>query len=570
MVARDRRWRDAALTRRCMPRGARKGASSGRARPLLAALGIAFAAWSNVGCAVSEEDLGRWETTLEGPKRLRAVVLHDKYPQDLRVQAAMSLIRMKPRKGQRVGIKLLVEKTLAELPPEERGKLVGALVPLIIEQLEQEAPSAQPGQPLPPDPSFKYKDAAYMMLTYDRSGEETTIITDPDLKKRLVAALTEWALTDFERRLNDRAQMYGMEQLLRFIGAPSVVGLPDLMDKNAKSLVQMADLVAKLGNEPTKERAGKKLVEVAEYIASDQWLKDKKPELEEANRRAQMEPTEKQFAAQLERYQDESLLRVFGSMKKVGGAAVADYCLNVASNDKTKAKRRQAALAALEGHIRRDNDELIDRVLAIASSSAPDVVLDQAFRRIRELPRDKVVDKLYAMFATDKWKVRRAAAATILQMSEVEHLEQFFSELGRKAEKNLALDEFITYGALIGELKKGNPEQKVAHYLQSGPLQARLAAISYYFTYGTKEDLPKLEPLHADGKKIPECDEEVDCGWVCEVAKGGDEEQREAKPIETVGQYVRHCIEPQMAMNEPQEGQHENDDKSGEDEGGAP
>ncbi|MBW2528206.1 MAG: HEAT repeat domain-containing protein [Deltaproteobacteria bacterium] len=524
-----------------------------------------------VGCAVDQEDLSRWETTLEGPKRLRAVVLHDKYPHDLRVQAAMSLIRMKPRKGQRVGIKLLVEKTLAELTAGERGKLVASLVPLIMEELEQKAPDAQPGQPLPPDPSFKYKDAAYMMLTYDRTSEGTTIITDPELKKQLLEALTSWAMADFERRLNDRAQMYGMEQLLRYIGAPSVVKLPSLMTKNAKSLVKMADIVAKLGDAKSKEAAGEKLVGVAKYIASDQWRKDKKPELEEANRRAQIEPTEKQFAAQLERYQDESLLRVYGSMKKVGGAAVIEYGLKVAANKDENPKRRQAALAALEGRIHRDNSELIDRVLAIAGSDAPDIVLDQAFRRIRELPRDKVVEKLYGMFKTDKWKVRRAAAATVLQMSKVEDIDEFMKQLGRQAHKNLSLGEFLTYGALLGELEEGDPRKAIDKYLDRGPLQARLAAISYYFSFGTKPDLSKIQPLRADKEKIPECDEDAECGWECEVAKEGDPKTRETKQIETVGQYVLHCIEPQMEKNKPKTDKKKSDkDEDGKGKGDTP
>jgi hypothetical protein len=521
------------------------------------------------GCAVDQEDLSRWETTLEGPKRLRAVVLHDKYPQELRVQAALSLIRMKPRKGQRLGIKMLVEETLAKLGAEERGKLVGALVPLIMEELAQKAPDAQPGQPLPPDPSFKYKDAAYMMLTYDRTSEKTTIVTDPELKKRLLESLTAWAMTDFERRLNDRAQMYGMEQLLRYIGAPSVVSLPGLMTKNAKSLVKMADIVAKLGSTKTKEEAGAKLVGVATYIASEQWRKDKRPELEEANRRAQIEPTDKQFAKQLERYQDESLLRVYGSMKKVGGEAVVEYCLQLAASKDEKAKRRQAALAALEGRIHRDDAKRIDRVLAIAASSAPDIVLDQAFRRIRELPRDKVVDKLYRLFKTDKWKVRRAAAATVLQMSKVDNLEEFLGQLGQRATKNLALGELLTYGALVGELKDGDPRKQIDRYLTRGQLPARLTAISYYYTFGTKQDLPKLKALEGDREKIPECEEDAECGWECEVAKKGDPKARETKQIETVGQYVVHCIEPQMERNKPK-GDKKKSAKDGKEKGDAP
>ena len=188
------------------------------------------------GCAVDEQDLHRWETTLTGPERLTAVVIHDKYDHNLRVEAAMSLIRMKPRKGQHVGITRLVEQTLAELQPDARAKILSDLVPLIIKELEKPPPEAAQGGQAPPDPSFKFKDAAYLMLTYDK----TQIISDPELKKRLHEALTKWAMADFETRLNERSQAYGMEQLLRHIGPSSVQGLPALMQTDSRNLAKMA------------------------------------------------------------------------------------------------------------------------------------------------------------------------------------------------------------------------------------------------------------------------------------------------------------------------------------------
>ena len=506
---------------------------------------------STLGCAVTEDDLRRWETTQEGPRRLRAVVLNQKYSYAMRVQAALSLIRMKPRKGQRIGIKELVESTLAKLDPEVRGRIVADLVPLMIQELKRDAPPAQAGQQAPPDPSFPFKDAAYMMLTFERTSQGgTTIIADPLLRREIETALTDWAMADFERRLNDRSQAYGMEQLLRYIGPSSVVGIPKLMTKSARSLTTMADLVAKLGDDAAKEEAGKRLVEVAEYMASEQWRAEKKPELEEANRRSQMDPTAKQFEAQLVAYQDESLLRVFGSMKQVGGHSVVDHCLRFAADKAQAEKRRNAALAALEGRIPRDDPAIIERVLAIASSDAPDIVMDQVFRRIRELPRDKVVDKVYELFRTEKWKVRRAAGATLLQMSTVKHIDEFLRHLSEKATKNFSLGETMTYGAYLGELKEGNVREAIRPHMGRGSVQARLTAIGYYFTYGTKDDLPALKPFEDDTLKIPKCEESAQCGWECEVAKDNDPKTRENKEIKTVGDFTKYCVEPQMLQNQ--------------------
>ncbi len=488
---------------------------------------------------------------MEGPKRLRAVVLHEKYPLDLRVEAAMSLIRMKPRRGQRIGIRLLVERTLAELSAETRSQILAKLVPLIMAELRRPVPEAPPGDDKKErDPSFKYKDAAYLMLTYER----TTVIADTALRKELEKALTEWAMADFERRLNDRSQDYGMKQLLRYIGSSSVRGLPELMTRDAKSLSTMAQLVAKLGDDETKEKASQKLVDVASYVTSPAWRKDREPELKEANRRAQIEPNEEQFTKQMERYQEESLLRIFGSMKMVGGKAVVEHCLQLAADDKASPKRRQAALAALEGHVKRNDTEHIDRLLGLVSKEGiPDLVLDQAFRRLRELPRDRVVDKLYDLFKVKRWKVRRAAGATVLQMSMVEHIEEFMGQLGKKAKDNFALPEAITYGGYLAELKGGDVRAALEEHMKRGEPQSRLSALAYYYSAGTAEDLPKLRPFEDDGEKVPSCDEDVDCGWQCAVQKGDDPKARELKAVKTVGDFVRFCIEPKMAARKHQD-----------------
>src|SRR5262249_37886941 len=194
------------------------------------------------GCRVNEDDIHRWESTAHGPDKLKAVLQHDKYDTSLRVDAALSLIRMKPRAGRRVGIGIMVD-TLASVAPEARQLIVPSLGPAIIAELKKPPPAAQANQP-PPDASFPYKDAAYAMLTLDR----TVIIADEGLKQSLKAALVEWALADFENRLENRSQAFGMEQLLRYIGPTAVAGLPKLMTRDAKRLDSLPRLVAGLGD----------------------------------------------------------------------------------------------------------------------------------------------------------------------------------------------------------------------------------------------------------------------------------------------------------------------------------
>ena len=533
--------RESALARgETTPR--RRGAS---ALALLQALSVAGALALTPalsGCRVNEEDIHRWETTRNGPEKLEAVLRHDKYEQALRVEAAQSLIRMKPRQGQYIGIERLLNG-LAAVTPETRQAIVTALVPSLIAELRKPPPVAQAGQPLPPDPSFAYKDAAFAMLT----TEKAVVFADEAQKQSVREALIDWAMADFEHRLDNKSQLSGMEQLLRYIGAPAVAGLPKLITRDSRKLDQMASLIAELGSPETKSAACDALVKIARFVTSEEWTKIKKPELEAANKASKLEPTPKQFEAQLTQYQDEDLIRIFGSMKRVGARPAVDYLLEFAADKANNEKRRQAALAAVEQRLDHNKPEDIDRVIKIAASDAPDIVLDQAFRRLSEMPRDKVVGKLYDLFKTDKWKVRRAAAGTILRMSKAKDVEEFMGKLPEGDAKGFALGEPLAYGALLGDLKEGAPKDAIKKFLVAPSTVAqRVTAVGFFFTHGKLDDLATLTPLETDTMRAPVCEAD-DCKWACEVPKeGGKPDEREQKEIKTVGDFVKHCVVPEV------------------------
>jgi hypothetical protein len=501
---------------------------------------------TTTGCRVTDDDVHKWESTARGPDRLRAVLAHDKYDNNLRVEAALSLVRMKPRAGRRVGIGMMVE-TLASLPPETRQQLVAALVPAIITELKKPPTAGQAGQAAPPDPSYPYKDAAYAMLTVDR-----TVIADEGLKASLKAALVEWAMADFEHRLDNRTQAYGMEQLLRFIGPAAVIGLPKLMTRDARRLDQMATLVAELGDQKTKDAASAALVSIANYVLSDEWRKLQTPLLEAANKASKQEPTPPQFQIQLATFQDEELLRDFGAMKKVGGRPAVDFLLTNAAKKDWPEKRRVGALAALEQRLDKKNPDDVKRILDIAASDAPDGVLDQAFRRIGEMPRDAVVGKLYDQFKTDKWKVRRAAAATVLKMSKVKDIDDFMGHLpeGRN-EKGFAMPEALTYGADLGSLKDGDAYASLKKWFDKGSGAQRASALSWFFTFGTTANLKALQAYEDERINVPTCEAE-DCKWSCDVPKDNGKDH-ETKDIKTLGEFVKYCLEPTVKDRKPEE-----------------
>jgi len=498
-----------------------------------------------MGCRTTVDDVHRWARTSQGPKRLVAVLTHDKYPMDLRVEAAMTLVRMKPRGGRRVGIQgsddyegLL--DALKRLPPDTRAKIIAGMAPQLQAAMLEPLPKPQ-GDEVVEDPSFPYKDAAYALLT----AEDGALVSDPAVRSSLRAALIKWASTNFEQRMDESSQIYGMQQVLRWLKADGVRPLPELVVAGNPKNDAIADLVADLGDQEAKLQTSQKLVAIAREVDSEAWLKKKAPSVEAANKASGLNPTKEQFQAQLEQYQEEELLRVFQSMKKVGQPPVVDYLLGYAQDSKQAEKRRAAALAALEGHLDRNNEKQAQAILSLLSDdSTPDIVRNVAVKRVGELPREKVIDKLYDLFKNERWQIRWIAADLILRMSETKHLDEFMTKLGRT--KNMAMSEPLVYGPLIGEMKGSTkPLTYVEKYASAGhPVDARLAALGYYYKNGTVNDLAKVERYSNDKQKVPTCAEDAtDCEWECTIQVKGSPE---VKQVETVGDFVNYCVKPAM------------------------
>jgi hypothetical protein len=516
-----------------MVKGARISRVLGRSA-LVASLLLGFGALS---CRTTVDDVNRWANTSQGPRRLVAVLTHDKYPMELRVEAALALVKMKPRSGRRIGIQGSDDQpglmeVLAQLPPGERAEIVRRMAPSLIEEMKKAPPTDGT-----PDPSFPYKDTSFILLTHDGGS----LIPDEETKKSLRDALMEWCLVNFAERMDDSSQLYGTEQVLRELKADGVRGLPKLILPDAKKIDRVAALLAELGDAKTKLEASKQLTVVAQEVGSENWMKKKAPSVEAANKASKLNPKPDQFRAQLEQYQEEELLRIFSSMKLVGQAPVVDYLLGFAAETGQAEKRRAAALAALEGNLDRTSAKHAQAVLAIAAGKdTPDAVRDIALRRVGEMPRQLVASQLLGLFKNDNWKVRWLAAEVLLQLSSTAELDEFMRRLS--AANNMAITEPLRYGALIGAMK-GTPKAAdlVPKYLsKDNSVQARLAAFGYYYDRGTSAELAKVSPYSSDGTKVPECGESAkDCEWKCAVGQ-------DLKEISTVGDFVQYCVTPAM------------------------
>lgn len=519
-----------------------------RARLLPSLVLLGALAGGVAGCRTDSENIKAWASKSQGPRKLVAVLTHEKYPTDLRIEAALTLVSMKPRGGRRIGIQGTDEQpglidALAQMQPAARSAIVSRLVPKLEEEMLKPLPSAQAGQAVV-DPTIPYKDAAFALLTHD----DGALLTDEGLRKSMKTTLASWTANNFADRLDDTSQMFGMEQVLRELKADGVRTLPDLIAPGANKIDRISQMIADFGDDATKNRASEKLVAVAKEVNSESWIKQKAPGVEAANKASKLNPTPDQFKAQLAKFQEEELLRVFSSMKKVGGKPAVSYLLAFAQDKTQDEKRRAAALAALQGNLDKKDSAHAAAVLAVAGASdTPDSVRDQALQRAGELPRQLVIEKLYELFKDPNWKVRQVAAQLVLKMSETPQLPEFFQKLGQA--ENMAITEPLRYGALLSTMKGSpSPAEVAEKYAGPGhPVQDRLAALGYYYNVGTSADVAKVASYTSDRTATPKCKPDAkDCDWKCEIttSKGS-----ETKEVTTLGEFVEYCVKPAMEKN---------------------
>lgn len=484
---------------------------------------IAAGSLGTVGCRANEDDLRRWADTRHGPEKLAAVLRHDKYTLSLRTRAALTLIGMRPRGGQRVGIDAAING-VAELEPAERTQVVAHIVPEIVAQLTQ--PPGPPGD----DPSLPYKDAAYSLLTHD-----PVVIEDPALQAELGNALTAWAMADFLNRLDAPQQKVGMPQLLKTLGPSSVNQLPTLIKPNQAKLDRIVQLIAEIGDAETKALASKNAVEVAKYVVSDAWRKEKAAYLRKANEESGIKVDAPRFAQQLANYQEEETLRAFATLKRVGGSPAVDFLLAFAAEERRPDKMRVAAIAALDGHLEGISKTQIGALLDVAcAENTPNALRDASLRRVIEMPRPLVIERLYGLFQHPNWKVRWLTAELILKKSEAQHLPGFMDVLNKVT--NMSISEPLRYGKLMGEIN-GVTGADIKPYLATKyGASVRTTALGYYYSHGSPADLGLVEPFVTDLGKVPACAKGAnDCEWRCSD-----------KEITTIGEYVAHCIKPAM------------------------
>ena len=521
----------------------------------VAAIGLALSsAIALGGCAVDKEDLHHWESTLDGPRKLNAVLSHDKYGWDLRAEAAMSLVRMKPRSGERKGLDTLIsgfktsddtrEGGIQQLAPDARARIIEMITPRLVEQMKQPLPAKAPDGTTPPDPSIPYKDAAFALLS-----SETTLVTDEKIKAALRDAVLAWVQTNFEARIDYPGQKFGVEQIMRhaLFGAPAVKPLPQLVREDGTKNDRVISLITDLGDADTKKAAGEALIKLAKRVDSKEWHDQQKTLVEEVNVKRNVKPEKKEFDKQLDSYQEQELEKVFANIKRLGGSSVVEFALSYAEKSKNEESRIRA-IASVEGRLDKNSNSQLEKVFdLVKNNDNPDKIRGLALARLGEFPKEQVLPKLYTLFEGKKWQVRLDSARMALKTMNTKDLGEFMRRLPQTEKAPMALSEPIAYAMIIGEMSgPPPPRDALKPYLDGKELGPKLVALSVYYQGKKAEAQSVLTRFEEDRQSVPKCKDEENCGWKCRVAKSPGSKETEEKVIATIGDYVKFCVEPSL------------------------
>ena len=459
---------------------------------VLAVLLLLSSSLALVGCKVTADDVEAWKGTVKGPGKIVAVILADKYPDELRTRAALALVEMERQDVD--GVQEL-QRALQRLEPEKRAQIIDGMV-TGLEAMMRGSNTAQPsGEEGPSAQQVRAKDAAFLLIAQ----------APPATRARLTQAVIGWYVQDFNGR--SLAGNYSAEQVVRALGAPAASLLVDALNARLpqQALVKLCELIAQLGDAAAKARAAQRLVAMEREMEGDQfveWIKaTARDQLRQNTPGQAIDEARLTTIAALNR---ENFINdgALPSMKFLTSeAVVVERLLEIAEGRSTDAKiteRRKRALMALEGAVGAPHmARLLDLALA-AGENNPDAVRDYAFDRVGDIRSPEALPRLWPLVqnATEQ-RQRWRAAEMLLAIGGGAIVAEFFSKLPTAADTAYAPEELAGYAQRMAQMTP-LPAEIVRAQLNSPHWWARVIALRYFERKGTLAEVPLMERLKTD------------------------------------------------------------------------
>lgn len=434
------------------------------------------------GCKVAAEDIEYWKGTVKGPGKIQAVMLADKYPMELRTQAALALIAME--RTDRDGTADL-QAALGRLDEASRGSLIAGMVPGLEEAMKKDPKpdgSASPAQ-------IRAKDAAFLLITH----------APPEVRSKLTLDVVNWYMEDFNGR--SLAGNYSAEQVIRALGSPAakvlVKGLNARMPQQA--LVKMAQLIGQLAEPAARKEAGERIVAIEREMEGKEFAAWVKESVVNQAQRSGIKLEGPRLETIVEANRDSFINEgALPAMKWLADEpSVKSRLLELAAvKSKTPAgnQRRVAALAALENKVTTSDLQYILE-LALDGTSPADV-RDAAFDRVGDIKSAQALPSLWPLVASNENpRLRWRAGELVLAIGGPEVVSEFFGKLPSAGD--YAQEELEGYATRMGNMQPA-PTQLVRDQLNASGWYNRVIAIRFFERKGGASDVEHLKQLMTD------------------------------------------------------------------------
>jgi HEAT repeat protein len=204
-----------------------------RASWLLGAIGLCCLV--QVGCdKPTSENIQLWKTTEKGPGKLVDALANRSTEPKLRAEAAVALLDI--GKGDDV------DAALAAMPANERWEVFKTLIPLYVTNMTATKDAA-------PQKSLMFRDALFSLRG----------LGPPEDQTRIDAAL----MPDIEQELRSgkvRNGRHSVEKILTAVGSPAGGMLATLLGEPIAGYPAVAELLARVGDEPARLKGAANLV----------------------------------------------------------------------------------------------------------------------------------------------------------------------------------------------------------------------------------------------------------------------------------------------------------------------
>ncbi|MDB4990190.1 MAG: hypothetical protein JWN04_5368 [Myxococcaceae bacterium] len=460
-------------------------------------LGIVFVsafsclAFTLGGCKVGSDDIEYWKGTVKGPGKIIAVMLADKYPVELRTQAALALVDME--RTDRDGTSDL-QQALQNLEEPERNELIKGMVPgleQLMKQAEPPAPGAPAGAPSPRQ--IRAKDAAFLLVTN----------APADVKPKLTDDVIAWYMEDFNGR--SLAGNYSAEQVVRALGPSSAKELSKGLKARmpAPALVKMSQLIGQVADPQSKNEAGAKLVAIADEMQGKDFLAWVRQTVKEQAERQNLKLDVKKLEVLAESNRDNFINDgAVPAMKWLADAPIVKKrLLSMASTPapgEAGTTRRTRALQALEGKV---SGADLHQIMPLAlGKENPTSVRDYAFDRIGDIRSPEALPALWPLVSsTEDARLRWRAGELVLAIGGAVVVPDFISRLPSGAD--YAPEELEGYATRLSQISPA-PSDTMRSQLASSNWYARVIAARFFERKGNADDVRRLDALSNDKASV--------------------------------------------------------------------